>query len=376
MKKNALLPITILMALFSVLSMGYAFLCSSRAVSAIENATGAFYEQNPKAAAQFMQILLSRQSGDGIAAAEKLGLTGRAFRFYYHALYSDRFIWLGIGILILIVLSAAVGVFLVNRGKRTDAFDLKKRVNAVIEENSRFEARTEREAEYARLAEELRRTRELSDERSEEMRIFVENVAHEIKTPAAGMILTLDLIDESGADANRLNRLRECAAAIQNYVSLLLKLSRMRSGKIHFVREPVDLVELVNEVAREQPSLAISIDVDSAVILGDHDRLYEAIANLVRNAVKHSGESRACLILQKSGNDYRIRIRDHGDHAVQKHERYTVEKEDGSSSGIGLSLAEETAVRHFGRLSLSSHEDGGMDADILLPILPLKNLPV
>ena len=323
-----------------------------------------------------MQILLSYQSGDGIAAAEKLGLTGRAFQFYYHALYPGHCLDLGVGFLILIIMSAAVGVFLANRRKKASALDLKKRISAVIEENSCFEAKTERENEYARLAEELRRTRELSDVRSEEMRVFVENVAHEIKTPATGIVLTLDLIDESGADAKRLGRLRECAASIQNYVSLLLKLSRMRSGKIHFVREPVDLVELVNEAAREQPFLATSIEVDTAMILGDHDRLYEAIANLVRNALKHSGESRACLILQKAGNDYRIRVRDYGDHAVQKHERYAVEKEDGSSSGIGLSLAEETAARHFGRVILSSHEDGGTDADILLPILPLKNLPV
>lgn len=362
---------------FTLSALLFALLCCRRAADSMQNTVGAVYAQSPEAAELLLNTLLTRQSGDGLAAAERLGLTGRAYDFYLQALYPSGFVLAGLVLLSVAAAVLALVLIRTRRAERAARECLTRRVLAVIAAEAPFHPQNAEETLYAQLADELCRVRALSDARAQEQRVFVENVAHEIKTPAAGLLLTLELMEQSGATPERLQRAQQSVERIRGYVAELLTLARMRSSRLRFAKEPVELNELLEELLRRYPEVQRTDQTASFPVLGDRTRLSEAVENLLRNALRHSPpDCSPTLSLEAVGGQARIRVSNAAAGELPETERYVVGKEDGSSTGIGLSLSRETAKRHYGTLTISAREDGGVNADLLLPRYRLKNSPV
>ncbi|MBO6062164.1 MAG: HAMP domain-containing histidine kinase, partial [Clostridia bacterium] len=325
-------------------------------------------EEGPEALQGYMDSLLraGTEKEDllaGLAAAEKLESADYPFEAFMSRLWPEKVkaayaAPVAAAFACVVAFLIADGAVRVRKKARLEA-----RVNAALSGEERFRPENEEERQLARLFSEVDRLTRLREKAAQEQRVYVENVAHELKTPASGIVLNLDLIEQNGVTPERLSSLRSCALRIGSYVTGLLSLARIRAGKVSFTFETVDTGELANEIFEELKANGVTVGVsgEGAVVNGDRVRLREAVQNLLLNAFKHSQSSvpvELSLVSTEKETAFRVVSRGSSFDPDMVIERYSVGEEDGVSSGIGLSLAQAVAARHSGKLELRNTQDG------------------
>jgi two-component system sensor histidine kinase QseC len=205
-----------------------------------------------------------------------------------------------------------------------------------------------------RLDELLRR---LADAFERERRLTAE-VAHELRTPLAGLRATTELALARDRTPERYrSALSECLAicvATERVVETLLSLARLDAGQIDARLHPVPLDELVREqlaaVADRASSRGLTVESElaAAVITSDPDLLRIVIANLLDNAVTYvdpGGNVRVTVTPEAS-----LRIANTGcklapgqvAHAFRRFWRGDEARGGGGAhAGLGLALARE-----------------------------------
>ncbi len=364
MKLNRKTGLLLLALAASLLCLAAGVLTAALASERVDSAIGAVYETDPDAARLLTETLLSGRKGDGSEAARGLGLTSRYFAFLRERLFG----WPWIGLMLLLALLPPACLLLIRRRERARRSALTERVEKALAGESVFYPETEEERLLGRVLTAYADLREASAQREDEQRRRVENVAHELKTPASGLLLCLDLVEKSGMTPERFARMREAAEKMQRYIGDLLTLARLRAGKLRFLREDVDLAALLETLAGEMPGVAVSCE-GGAVIRGDWERLREAFRNLAANALRY-GEDGSCRIrLSRTEREILVEFANRGGE-LPKLERYTAGREDGSSTGLGTAIAAEIMQAHFGSLSAASV--GG--ETVLTAVFPLDRL--
>ena len=348
----------------SALILAVGFLTAALASKSIENTLGAVYENDPGAAHVLSEVFLSGQTGDGERAAEALGLTSRFFPYLRRRIFGG--LWPVLLSLFALLPPAAALLYLRREKKRSEA--LTQRVEDAIAGAVAFYPEREDERLLGKLLSAHEVLREKTAQQLAEQRISVENVAHELKTPVSGLLLTLELAERNGMTAERAERLRDSAEQMQRYIADLLTLARLRAGKLRFLREDVDLAALLGALAGEMPGISLSCEGE-AVIRGDGERLREAFRNLAANALRY-GEDGSCRIrLSRTDREILVEFANRGGE-LPKLERYAAGREDGSSTGLGTAIAAEIMQAHFGTLSAASV--GG--ETVLTAVFPLDRL--
>ncbi|GAB5388095.1 MAG: hypothetical protein Alpg2KO_10630 [Alphaproteobacteria bacterium] len=130
--------------------------------------------------------------------------------------------------------------------------------------------------------------------------VFVSNMAHEIRTPLAGVVSALDLI-ERDASSDKMQRhvsmANQCAATLETIIGSVLDLSKIQSGTIQIAAEPFNPVELLGNIASavstaiDDAGLALKLDyagLEDRWYLGDAPRLAQVLFNLLSNARKYT----------------------------------------------------------------------------------------
>lgn len=328
----------------------------------IEAALGTVYESDPEAAGRMAEALLSGKTGSGSEAAQALGLTSRFFVFSGQRLLVR--LWPVLGLAMLPFLGSLLGLALARRRRR----GLERRVEDALAGTAGFLPKDREEALLARVLAAYGRLREGSQRREEEQRCRVENIAHELKTRAAGLELNLDLAEREGLTPERLARIRSCSERMRSYIGDLLTLARLRAGKLRFLREEVDLAALLETLAEELPGVSFT-ESPEVVIRGDWERLWEAFHNLAVNALRY-GEDGSCRIrLTRTDTEIVAELANRGGE-LPKLERYAAGREDGTSTGLGTAIAAEIIQAHFGTLSAAL----AGDETVLRAVFPLDHL--
>ena len=148
-----------------------------------------------------------------------------------------------------------------------------------------------REEERTRLQEE----KDYVIKEREKMGAYMENIAHQMKTPTAGMMLGLEYLQDTEADEQRQRRLGQCINQLERMSDMtasLLRLAQIDSGKIWMKRKKENLTGLIEEcIDREQPlaeekGVGFEMDVPKECLLScDGFWLKEAMENVLKNAV-------------------------------------------------------------------------------------------
>lgn len=227
-------------------------------------------------------------------------------------------------------------------------------------------------------------------EKNQRAQSFVENIAHQIKTPLACVSISLDLLLEKLQDRNQIEHVQQSflyLKEIETLMKKLLDIGRLESGKLLMQKTAIRLDNLLEEcallLAPEEEKFAIKVECESEVIqeyYGDYEWLKEAFSNILKNCMEHdkSGEQIVVKLIQKK-EDIFVQIRDHGpgiseedlSHIFDRF--YIPDKAKKSHTGIGLNLAELVFKKHFGVIEAFNHEDGGAVFSIVLPTYGLKN---
>jgi signal transduction histidine kinase len=211
-----------------------------------------------------------------------------------------------------------------------------------------------------------------------------DDIAHDLRTPLTSVRMRLE---RGRAHASTLDELRavvdQSIAGLDQSLAIimaLLRISEIENSHRLYGFSQVPLAPLVREVGdlydpiAEDKGVTLQVEApDEATVRGDRDLLFEAVANLVDNAVKFTPEGgRVQLALLHGSGKTGIRVRDTGP-GIPEIEREAVTKRFYRSDksrrteglGLGLSLVAAIVKLHGFRLTITAGP--GCTAEIALP---------
>ncbi|NOY78488.1 MAG: HAMP domain-containing protein [Calditrichaeota bacterium] len=216
---------------------------------------------------------------------------------------------------------------------------------------------------------------------------FLADAAHELKTPLAVLRAHWEEeLNNAGLQADLREKLAhdvELLSRLNHLINSLLLLSKTENVSAEFSFEPVNLADLLNEVVSDASVLAAAKKqtleigrLDSQVILGDRDRLYQMVFNIVENAVKYTPEGGQIKIeAQQKNGRVEISVTDNGpgipaEDVPHLFDRFYRVKKDRSretgGSGLGLAISQLIARIHGGTITVTSEVGKGSRFEITL----------
>ncbi|MFI1769426.1 ATP-binding protein [Streptomyces sp. NPDC020800] len=196
---------------------------------------------------------------------------------------------------------------------------------------------------------------------------FTADVAHELRTPIAGLVTSAALLPESEVTHLICDR----AAKLRTLVEDLLEISRLDTGIEQADTQPVPLGELVNECLLRSGAHARLSVTGLPVVNTDPRRLNRVITNLVLNAQRHGAPP-----IDVTVHGTTIVVRDHGpgfppELLAQGPQRFrTAAPERGHGHGLGLTIAQAQAQVIGAQLTMANTTPHGAAATLKLPSTP------
>jgi len=175
------------------------------------------------------------------------------------------------------------------------------------------------------------------------------------------------------------------ADRISEMTNNFLDLARLRSGRASLAQAPVDLSTVIHmalNVMKPQADtkqITFSVDLPTAPlsILGDAQRLHQALLNLLSNAIKYCrlGDD-VTVLVQGEENFVTVSVVDTGpgipaDALPSIFDRfYRVPGTEGQAvgTGLGLAITQQIVEAHGGEISVSSEEGLGTAFTFTLPV--------
>lgn len=204
-------------------------------------------------------------------------------------------------------------------------------------------------------------------------RQFVENAAHELRTPLAAIIGAVDVLEGGAAEDEAargqfLGHIRAQSERLSRLSTSLLALARVQAGHELLRLDLIPARPLLDDVAaglQPVPGVEVSVEAPTDLaVLGDRELLHHALGNIAANASKHTDEGRITLVARNLGQAAEIEVSDTGpgmsahdrNHAFDRFHRSS----DPGSAGFGLGLAIALEAVHVldGALDLESGPEG------------------
>ena len=164
-------------------------------------------------------------------------------------------------------------------------------------------------------------------------------------------------------------------------VDELLELSRIQSGQMQMLREPVDAEKLLRHcqeifaMRAQEKGLRLRAEIGAVpLVVGDIDHLEQVFSNLLDNAVKHTPpEGEVSIALRQSSADFvEVVVADTGpgipaEDLPRVFERFHQAASEKTGSGLGLAIAREIVRAHGGDIEARSASGTGAEFIVRLP---------
>ena len=226
---------------------------------------------------------------------------------------------------------------------------------------------------------------------------FLATLGHELRNPLTPLRNGMQVLRRVGTDAPEAVEVRETIERnirrMARLIDDLLDVSRINHGRIELKREPVDLVEIVKEVAAELRSMADASDNklttrlpgQPLIVDADPVRLAQIVENVVHNAIKYTDGGKVDVTLAREDSSAIMHVRDSGIGIAPENLGKIWEpfvqadislERRRSGLGLGLTLVRSLVDLHGGSISGRSEGVGrGSEFVIKLPLAAGKPLP-
>ncbi len=215
-----------------------------------------------------------------------------------------------------------------------------------------------------------------------EMRQFIADAGHELRTPLTIFMGYLDalrsgVVEDSAAVARVHETMLDESRKMRTIIEKLILLARMER-EAEPVRDRVDLnsvaaraVDALRPIAGDR--IRFSHDGDAS-ITGDDAELYEALKNVVENAVRYAADEPIDVRVGRNDRDVTIDVIDRGpgmqnvdaEHAFDRFYRGSGHG-DVEGSGLGLAIAKRAVERMGGTIALESRVNHGTRVTMRFP---------
>lgn len=232
----------------------------------------------------------------------------------------------------------------------------------------------------------LLRQRRLAELKNE----FISNITHELKTPIATVGVAIEALKNFNAiqDPERTREYLDISAQELQRLGLLvdkvLKLSMFEKKELELHPEPLNLQELVNEVAaslrlqleKRHAKVEVTASGDTR-LTADRLHLLSVIFNLLDNALKYSAAT-PLIEVHVAGGDEQVtlRVSDNGIGIAPEYQHKVFDKffrvphgdtHNAKGYGLGLSYVAQVVEKHRGTIRVDSGPGAGTVFTIILP---------
>lgn len=227
-----------------------------------------------------------------------------------------------------------------------------------------------------------KRLQTTKEEQNRLKRQLTQNIAHELKTPAASIQGYLETILQNRAidSATQRQFLDRCYAQSLRLSKLLADIStlnRLDDGREMMALETLDVAQTVEQIAREtaldmkQRGMTFVNRMPRTVPLtGCPGMIYSIFRNLTDNAIAYAGEGTTItLTAEDEGRQWHFTFSDNGTGVAAEHlprlfERfYRVDKGRSrkmGGTGLGLAIVKNAVAMHGGNITAAIAEGGGL----------------
>lgn len=213
---------------------------------------------------------------------------------------------------------------------------------------------------------------------------FINDAAHQLRTPLAGLINQTDLaMGENEVDLLKA-RLKKVHAGAQRSAHLVNQLLALARSSSDVPMTQLDLAQLAQNVARELSPRAVAMNVDMgyegdehAWIQGSEILLREAVTNLIDNALRYGisrgpdNEPTVTISVQQHEGSVILSVEDNGPglNEVQREqvfERFWRGSDLPGGCGLGLAIVQEIARHHRGDAEVAPVSPHGLRVTLRL----------
>ncbi|MBV2091931.1 MAG: sensor histidine kinase N-terminal domain-containing protein [Candidatus Thiodiazotropha sp. (ex Ctena orbiculata)] len=216
---------------------------------------------------------------------------------------------------------------------------------------------------------------------------FTADVAHELRTPIAGMLVQMQSSVTGRTDEERekgLAQINKGLNHLNHVVNQLLILASIEPEKIRMQFEVFDLVSVAEEVLSDISPRALTKQVEMELIAddqielnGNREMLAIMLSNLVTNAMKFTpGGNKISVFIKNHYKGVELAVEDSGPGIPDDKKKWVFERlnrlpgETESGSGLGLSIVKEICELHQGIITLQDRKDEhGLIVNLFLPHL-------
>ncbi|MFZ2054260.1 MAG: ATP-binding protein [Candidatus Aminicenantales bacterium] len=220
---------------------------------------------------------------------------------------------------------------------------------------------------------------------------FVSTVSHEFKSPLTSIRQLAEMLQSGRVPSEERRQkyydvLLEQSERLALLTDNILSLSKIEEGRAEFAFESTDVSTLLTEVVSSiqdrvsHEGFDIGLNVEGALplIAVDRTALSQAVANLIDNAIKYSGDSRRISVSASvEEQSLAIAVQDFGvgikkEDIPRLFERFYRGGDELTrtvkGSGLGLTLVKEIVAAHRGKVHIESEPGKGSVFSIRLPL--------
>ncbi|MEA3339489.1 MAG: GAF domain-containing sensor histidine kinase [Chloroflexota bacterium] len=218
---------------------------------------------------------------------------------------------------------------------------------------------------------------------------LIAEMVHEMRTPLAAIVAYAELMQRPSATMEQNHQFADIilheAERLNDMARSFLDLARLESGRARMAQDPVDISTVVrmvvNVVLPQADARQIGVSVELAdnlsPIVGDAQRLHQAILNLLNNAVKYCRPGDNVTVATScDGSFLSVSVADTGPgisedalpRIFERFYRVPGAEDQAVGTGLGLTITRQIIEAHGGQITVSSEVGQGTTFMFTLPV--------